>query len=242
MRVKIVQWNIWFKENIERVADVLRTLDADIICLQELTQGYIDQTHENTWEYLKHQLGYACHVQEIPIITEEAQWLQANAIFSRYPIEHRRSRWLHTPHDDDDPHDQYRGYLETTLIIGDSRLTVGTTHMSFGTDRDDDPELQKLLSHVVTIPEHYVLTGDLNATPDSRRVQALLGPLRNAGPSLEASTWTTKPFHMPGFSATTLSWRYDYIFTTPDVRVLDAGTHDTDVSDHLPVVAVINLD
>ncbi|HYF96811.1 MAG TPA: endonuclease/exonuclease/phosphatase family protein [Patescibacteria group bacterium] len=241
MQVTILQWNVWYKENVERVCGVLKKLDADIICLQELTNGYIKQSHESTWEYIAHMLGYEFRHHEIPIIKADDQWLQANAIFSRYPIKSKKSLWLHQPVNDKDPVDQCRGYMETGLNINGNLVTVGTTHMSFGIDPEKDGELEKLLSIVETHPEQFILAGDFNATPDSRRISQLAKRLNHVGPPFDQNTWTNKPFDFPDFNASTLDWRYDYIFATQDIKVLDASIVNTDVSDHLPVIARVEL-
>lgn len=241
MQLTILQWNVWFKENIERVAQELRRIDADVVCLQELTQGYVDQTHENTWEYIGHKLGYNYHVQEIPIVTADTQWLQGNAIFSRYPIESQMAAWIHEPAEDDDTNDQYRGYLEICIDVGGKRPTIATTHMSFAQPTDDDPELQRLLTLVESRPAPFILTGDLNATPDTKRIQEIAKRLKNVGPDFSQNTWTTKPYVFPTGPVSTLDWRYDYIFASQDVRVKSAKTLPTDISDHLPILATIKL-
>jgi endonuclease/exonuclease/phosphatase family metal-dependent hydrolase len=240
-KITVLQWNVWFKENIERVLDVLKAHKTDVICLQELTKGYIDQTQENTWEYIAHELGYEYYAQEIPIITSDAQWTQANAIFSKYPIKTRHREWLHKPKDDAELTDQFRGYLEVMIDVEGYDLTVATTHMSFGELVHDDHELARLIELVESRSHRYVLTGDLNATPQTPRVGELLKRLNNAGPPLDVKTWTTKPFHFGKKEVSTLDWRYDYIFTSHDVQATAGRTVQTDVSDHLPITATITL-
>jgi endonuclease/exonuclease/phosphatase family metal-dependent hydrolase len=239
--ITVLQWNVWFKENIERVLDVLKAQKADVICLQELTKGYIEQTQENTWEYIAHELGYEFYAQEIPIITSDAQWTQANAIFSKFPIKTRHREWLHKHHDDTDLADQFRGYLEVTLDVHGYDITVATTHMSFGALGQSDHELEKLIEIVESRSHRYVLTGDLNATPDTPRIEELLKRLNNAGPPLNVNTWTTKTFHFGETEVSTLDWRYDYVFASHDLRAGSGRTVPTQVSDHLPIMATIML-
>jgi endonuclease/exonuclease/phosphatase family metal-dependent hydrolase len=208
--------------------------------LQELTRGYLEQTHENTWEYLAHELGFFYYAQEIPIITADTQWSQANAILSRFPITRSRNVWLHEPADPDDLHDQYRGYIEIDFAVGNTVATVATTHMSFNTGPESDPELDRLLK-IIRGRKKFILTGDLNALPGSRRVSEITNLLTHTGPSYEQNTWTTKAFRHETFQAETLDWRFDYIFTSSDVRTERAFIPKTDVSDHLPVIAVLDI-
>ena len=99
MRITVLQWNVWFKEDIDRVVRVIKKLNPDVVCVQELTQGYNEQTQDNTWEHIKLELGYDAIHQTIPIITDSENWIQANAIFSRYPILSHKEHWLHAPTD-----------------------------------------------------------------------------------------------------------------------------------------------
>lgn len=239
MKMRIVQWNVWFKENIERVVDVLKAQDADVICLQELTNGYVEQTHENTWQFIAHELGFDYAVQEIPIITKDAQWLQANAIFSRHPIRSKKSAWIHEPKHAQDLDDQYRGYLTATIDIPPRPLTIATTHMSFTPEPTGDKEVAELLNLIGDTPSRFILTGDLNATPETDRIAKITKRLQHAGPPFEQKTWTTKPYQFGEISATTLDWRYDYVFASRDVTVTSASVVNTDVSDHLPIIVTI---
>ena len=242
MRFNVLQWNVWFKEDIDNVIGVLREINPDVICLQELTQGYAEQSQDNTWEHIKHELGYYGVHQTIPIVTDSDEWLQANAIFSRYPLHARQEEWLHEPHNLDDPSDQFRGYLEAVVTIKGVQTTIGTAHMSFlNYEGDDDPELRKLLEIRSRKRGKYILTTDANAEPSSRRITELAQHLKHAGPPYSENTWTTKVHKTPEFEASALDWRYDYVFVSPDITVLDATIIDTDVSDHLPVLVTVDV-
>ncbi len=37
MRIKVLQWNIWYQENVNNILELIRDIDPDIFCLQELT-------------------------------------------------------------------------------------------------------------------------------------------------------------------------------------------------------------
>lgn len=240
MRYTVLQWNVWFKENIENVLGFLRAHPADVLCLQELTRGYAQQTQENTWEYLAHNLGYQCAAQEIPIITPEAQWSQANAILSRFPLTKKTALWINEPENDQGYDDQYRGYLEVEIEVAGQAVTIGTTHLSYTdrfhmTDRKRQ-EIERLIEAVSGKQHTYVLAGDLNAGPDSLTIQRLREHLRHTGPDFAQNTWTTKYFSYEGFEASTLDWRLDYVFASHDLKVRSAKTIPTDVSDHLPIL------
>jgi len=37
MKLKILQWNIWFQERAENILKVIKRINPDIICCQEVT-------------------------------------------------------------------------------------------------------------------------------------------------------------------------------------------------------------
>lgn len=243
MRIDVMQWNVWFEQDIEKVVDVLKEHDPDVICLQELTQGYKEQTRDNTWEYITRELGFYAVHQTMPVISGTDSWLQANAIFSRYPIIHHKEHWIHSPSPQDvaSGKDQFRGYLEAVIDLEDGpQVTVGTGHMSFG-EEENKAETEKLLKIIAQRDERYFMTMDSNSEPDSERMQKIGRVLVHAGPPFDEKTWTTKPHITPAFSATELDKRYDYVYTTPDVKVVDARILQTDVSDHLPILVTADV-
>jgi endonuclease/exonuclease/phosphatase family metal-dependent hydrolase len=245
MRISVLQWNVWFKEDINKVLDFLLTNKADIICLQELTRGYVDQTQENTWDYLAHELGYDYAYKDMPILADGEEWQQGNAIFSKFPIKERSWHWINKPGEVPDPTDQYRSYVEVQLQIDTEVLTVATTHTSYpgrsALSEKRKLEIEKLVSLIDQHPTNYVLCGDLNAEPESMFIKMLSHKLKSAGPDFNQKTWTTKPHSEAAFEALDLDWRLDYIFVSRNMEVKSSKILQTSVSDHLPVLAEIEV-
>lgn len=239
MSIDVLQWNVWIDQDIDDVAKVAKSTEADIVCLQELTKGYPEQNRDDTVEYIRRELGFRAACQTMLIHDDFGRWQQANAVFSRFPIIQSRRHWLHEALDHTD---QNRGYLEADIWVPDKKLTVATTHASFeNCPKGFDHELQKLLDITRDRIRDFVLTGDFNQEPDSERIQALASRFKHAGPDWLEKTWTTKPHDFADSVAATLDWRYDYIFTTPDIEVVKSEMIETDVSDHLPVLARLEL-
>jgi len=42
--MQILQWNIWYKEDINNIAKELRRINADVVCIQELSFSGDDRT------------------------------------------------------------------------------------------------------------------------------------------------------------------------------------------------------
>ena len=240
MTITVLQWNVYFQEDIHNIAEFLKANPADVICLQELTIDYAKQTVKNTPLYIAEQLGYNYYSQEVPFKRRDGTLLNlTNGIFSRFPIENTRPAWIHESINQNDKNDQRRAYLEATLKIPGSNVTIATTHLSFAPAFTNTPrkkrEADDLCKEMSRHDKAFIFTGDLNATPDSYMVKTISKHLKNAGPDPQQKTWTTKPFSYQGFEETQRNWRLDYIFTTKDVKVLKAEILETNYSDHLPI-------
>ncbi len=246
MRFTILQWNVWYKEPTQHIAAFLKQHPADIVCLQELTFNHPAQTIADTSAFIAENLGFQYHHKEIPIESAEGEHcILANAIFSRFPISHRRSVYINKPRHNGGYDDEYRAYVEATLAINGTEITVGTVHMSythaFTLTPNKRAETDRLVKELKKHPARYIITGDFNAPPGSYTIEKISQALKNAGPDLDQKTWTTKPFSYNGFEETNLNWRLDHVFATPDLSVLSSEILETNHSDHLPIRAVIEL-
>jgi endonuclease/exonuclease/phosphatase family metal-dependent hydrolase len=243
MHIRLLQWNVWYKEDIEKIGATIKTVNPDIACLQELTIGF-QESHPDTIAYLSAELGdFASFHEEMSLVAKP--WVLVNAIFSRFPLGMQRKAWINETIASGEYDDEYRSYIETTLEIEGKSLKVANVHMSYTkgfieTERKKQ-ETDKLYELIKDHDENFLLLGDLNALPDSFTIETLLKKLENAGPDFNEKTWTTKPFVSEDFEATSLDWRLDYIFKTPDIKVVSAEVVETDASDHLPILITIEI-
>jgi len=240
MNISILQWNIWYKEKVEHIAEFLKTQDADIICLQEMTFNAEFQSVKDTPKYIAEQLGYHYYHKELPIDSTDGKHITiANGIFSRFEVTEKKFAWINQPKGRGGYDDEYRAYVEVTLGIDGRPLTVGTTHMSYTHRFKPTPNKQQetdlLVANLKKHTARFVFTGDLNALPGSYTITEIERLMRHADPDINAKTWTTKPFSYNGFEETELNWRLDYMFATKDMNVLASQILKTDYSDHLPV-------
>jgi endonuclease/exonuclease/phosphatase family metal-dependent hydrolase len=241
--LSILQWNIWYLEDIHNVAEFLSKNVADVICLQELTINFDKQQNVHTPNFIAKQLSYHVYFQEITFAGKEIKL--ANAIFSKYPIINSRTVWINQEQGSGNYDDENRAYIEATLDVGGEELKVGTVHMSYTHKFEPSErkltETKKLIEAIAPNTERFILTGDLNAEPESQVVNSVGRVLKNCGPGYSENTWTTKPFSYKGFDANTLDWRLDYIFATDDIKISKAQVLATDYSDHLPILVEIEV-
>lgn len=250
MEIKILQWNVWYKEKPEHIARVLNEIDADIVCLQEVSEVMPGAPGVNVMESLA---GAFPHPGKFflaqtwtngGVVTRNL----GNAIFSKFGFAGEKTFFIQDsgsgfPEADDEG----RVYAETDIILNETtKLSVATTHMSYthafeGSEKRDE-ENRQLLKCFSKDRKHFIFCGDLNATPQSPFIQTfeqktgLIPALFFAEP-----TWTTKPFEYNGFKADTLDYRLDYVFTSIDINVISSEIIQTDVSDHLPILTTIKV-
>lgn len=244
MTIRILQWNVLFRESAARILDVLRGIDADILCLQELTSVSGHNEGIDVPAFLASELGFNFFYQ----VAQEwdspgDRHTLGNGIFSRYPLTRTDATFVRpsqgiNPHD---PAQEGRVYVEADVALPDGTpLTVGTTHLSYIPRGIMTPEkrqeIDALLAIATTKESRYVLTGDFNEPPESYTVQELSRTLRHCGPPFDVLTWPTRPFQSQDHTENGLGWRIDYAFATPDMTVVSSEVVDTDVSDHLPIL------
>lgn len=246
MNISLLQWNIWYKEDLTRIADFLKKQKADVICLQELTINSRDQSIKNGPVYIADQLGYHYYCKELPIESTDGKAMTlANGIFSRFPITAKKFSWINEPKDAGGYDDEFRAYVGITLEAESSIIHIGTTHMSYTHRFEPTPNKQRETDSLINnLSEHssrFIFAGDLNALPGSYTLTNIEALMQNAGPGLKDKTWATKPFSYNGFEETELNWRLDYVFNTKDIKVLSSRIVETNYSDHLPILTTFSV-
>lgn len=249
MNIKILQWNIWYKENLKKNVEFIKKADPDIFCAQELRQidgGNIDIPSE-IHELLDHKYEYYYQVSATWDNRDDVT-TQGNGIYSKFPILDRRhvyvTRFKHNP---DSAMDEGRVYMEADLSIQNKTLTISTIHLSYSNglvmNENRKKEADILVNTLKTKKNNFVFTADLNASPDSYVVKKILkeGNIKNAGPDFDQKTWPTKPFNYHGYEEPLFHWRPDYVFVTRDLNVVSSEIIKTDVSDHYPILTVIDF-
>ncbi len=246
MTFSVLQWNIWYKEDIRNIGKFLESHKADIICLQELSLNHPLQTIKDTPAYIAEQLGYNYYHKELPIESTEGEPITlANGIFSRFPITSKRFTWINQPEQSGGPEDEYRAYVEVLIDVEGKEARAGTTHMSythrFESTANKQRETDVLVAELKKSATPLIFTGDLNALPGSYTIESVESILKHAGPSMDQKSWATKPFSYNGFEEDKLNWRLDYVFASKDLKIESSKILQTEYSDHLPILTKVSL-
>lgn len=242
-RIKLMTWNVLYKEKADNILALVKELDPDILCCQEITtDSYINPGRNMPAELAKIMNAEYRYHEVLPLLDDQPASM-GNAIISKFPIAQSRSLLVQKGGADISYSAQNRGYIEAKIKLKDGILTVGTTHLSyvdgFIETEARTKETDKLLDYVENNKAKFVITGDFNSAPNSLTIRKVEARLRAVGPDHKELTFTTKPFRHNDFVVNGLEWRLDYIFTTPDIRILSSKIIKTDFSDHLPILAEI---
>lgn len=235
MKLNIMSFNTQHCKNyvtgridFDVMADAIRKCGADVIGLNEMRGAGVDPTYTAQVRTLARKLGY--HYRFAPAI-RLPQGPYGNGLLSRFPIIAAKV----IPIPDPDPKVPGRRHYESRCILK-ARIGAGegidvlVTHFGLNPDEAENAVGTVLRS---LSPRRCVLMGDFNLTPES----PLLTPLR------ERLSDTARFFPAPllSFPSDEPKRKIDYIFTTPDLRIVSADIPAVVASDHRPHTAVIEL-
>lgn len=130
--------------------------------------------------------------------------------------------------------------------MGGSRVSFAVTHLGLST-KERISHVGTMMDFVDRLPPPRILVGDWNSMPDAPEVEAVKGYMTDAHAAVGADAPTFVPFTAPypeqpkDRPEPPLGWRIDYIFVSPDIKVLEASVVPGDASDHRAVLATLAL-
>lgn len=183
--LRLATWNTWWRNgDLEArspaIAATLRSIDADVIGLQELCSREPDQIR-----WLRDELGY--HVTTAPGGGDD-RFRVVNAVASRWPISDAGWAFL-----DVGPAPKHRTVVWAEIETPVGPWDVFSTHLSHGFDQSalrcrQLDEIVRLVDERRQVDRERllppVLVGDLNAVPDSDEIRRLTGRAAGAVPGL----------------------------------------------------------
>jgi len=115
-----------------------------------------------------------------------------------------------------------------------AKLSCGVTVMviHFGLNPDEQENAVKTVIDNIE-SERCILMGDFNVTPNNR----VLDPIRERMVDA-ASAFDSEKFSFPSDRP---DRKIDYIFVTPDIKLISADIPDVVASDHRPHIAEIEI-
>jgi endonuclease/exonuclease/phosphatase family metal-dependent hydrolase len=206
-------------EHLEDVAATIRKYNPDVVGINE--------AHRGTW-----QARFGDHVEQLRLLTgyrvafgRSYTFMHGdfgNAVLTRGEIV---SSDIHQLPGTGEP----RSMLETIIRINGGTVDFYVTHTTAWASLSESTRAEQLKciqAHVRASTHPYILTGDLNAPPESDELKAFLdgNTLRFAGDPKEATHRV-------------MNQRLDYILADAGWTVRSARVLDDGPSDHRPVLA-----
>ncbi len=235
LQLRVLSYNIHHGEgvdkslDIERIADVIKSVKPDVVALQEVDRG-VKRTQGMD------QPGELSKLTGLEVVFGNNIRYQGgdygNAVLSRLPIKRHENHPLPALRDG-----EQRGVMEVEIELPGSKASL----LFFATHFDYHPDESERLASVKFINELPVfdkqplalLAGDLNALPESKTLQLLASSWKRANEQVQSTFPAEKPVR-----------QIDYILARPksrwktvEFRVLDEPV----ASDHRPVFTVLEL-
>lgn len=213
-------------DNLERVASLITSLDADVVLLQEVDRGTRRSGNAD-------QLAILMRLTKLHGVFGKSLDYQGGdygiAILSRWPIASHETVPLHV----DPPQPRAGGRLEPRVAlfakIQTPRRTITIANTHFDASPEDTwraQEVRELLA-AARARRPLMIGGDFNATPDSAVIAAMRAArFADCGNTDELSYPADVPVK-----------RIDYLFLGGGVRCVNARVLDTQASDHRPLWA-----
>jgi endonuclease/exonuclease/phosphatase family metal-dependent hydrolase len=251
MKIKVISLNIWEGNFLERAIDFLKQESADILFLQEVygenDSNIADQFR--TLEILKEKLGfaYSYFVPGMRHNRSEGMFLQGNAILTHFPIKNSSAVFFNDPYNDNFidgpennpkyPHTLQHAVLDTPI----GEINAFNLHGTWDLDGDNYSEKRQQMSQAVIDAlkgkDKVILAGDTNAKPTNQAIKNIEEHLKSVFGDELKTTFNMKHKDNPGYATAAV----DMVFVSPDVTVEYKLCPNVDVSDHLPLVALLQL-
>lgn len=236
-RIRILSYNIHHGEgtdgklDLERLAGVIKSVQPDVVALQEVDRG-VKRTNKVDEPAELGRLTGMKPIFERNIIFEGGDY--GNAILSRLPVTSHKNIPLPSHYVG-----EQRGALVAELTAPDGRTPIRfiATHLDYrpndGERKDSVKRLEELAGESPDRPT--LLVGDLNSLPDS----AVLSLFEA---NWKRSTSITSP--LPTFPSDKPTRQIDYVLFRPASRwkvVENRVLEEPVASDHRPLLVVLEL-
>lgn len=215
-----------------RVADVIASLNPDIIGLQELDVGRKRSGGIDQAEAIAMRLKMDFHFHPALHLEEE---LYGDALMTALPMRLVKAAGLAS-------YGEPRGALWAEVDVGETTVQVINTHLGL-LRRDRLRQARELLGphwlgHPTLRDRPAILMGDFNSIPSSK-------PYRELSGALADTKRHTKRLADPTFPSRFPLLRLDHIFVVNGPEIVEAkavrNTATRRASDHLPLIADIRL-
>ena len=216
--------------DLEGIAREIEAVHPDVVALNEVDRHRTRSGNIDEAAWLGERLGMASAFGANLTWSGGEQGQYGNALLTKLPIVESANHLLPNR-----PGHEQRGLLLTTLDLHGIQFTVGATHFE---SRPDAPRLiqaRATLDLLAGASSPKLLMGDLNEDSRESALRLLQGTLRDLWAQVGVGYGRSFPSWGPGHA------RIDYLLGDSGVSAVEAGVASSNVSDHRPVWAVLDV-
>jgi endonuclease/exonuclease/phosphatase family metal-dependent hydrolase len=217
--------------DLDRIAAVIRSQDADLVALQEVGRHWsADSDFRDQPAELGRLLGmewvYGANLDRDPPKRGAPRRQYGTAILTAWPIVASENILLPRVSTDN----EQRGLLVLDVDVDGTPFRLHNTHLSVSA-QDRRLQVEALLAaadDAAAVP--HALVGDFNAAPQAPELAPLFARFRDAWTDCGEGDGFTFPANAP-------TARIDYILVSPELDIAKVDVPALQGSDHLPLVA-----
>lgn len=251
MRLKFICLNLWFGGKFfDETIQFIKEQDPDIIALQEVYDGHDSQLPPNnrTMDEFKKLLSFP--YSDFQAAFQDARtpgnidW--GNAVFSKFPIKKSKVVFFDVPYGlaelpgVTDFSETPRNLEHVEIEVDGKILHVFNTQGIWGFDGNDNLRRLAMADIIVdTIGDKTpaILCGDFNVDQNTDTIRKMEKKMTNIFKGEFKSSFNLEIKKGGNFGNTFV----DMIFVTPDINVLSHQMPQIQISDHLPLIAEVEI-
>lgn len=253
MTIKVITVNIWNGKFLDTtLTPFLRQENADLLFFQEIYHGHDEAYPSNfrSFTVIKKALNmpHAVFGPQFKAIYDGVSADRGNAIFSKFPLEFVGNYFFGTSYITrenemslGDWRDSPRNLLHATAFVNGSAVDVFCIHGEWDFHGNDSPardHMGKVILDKIHDREHVILAGDFNMFPHTACIDSIEEKLTNVFKDELKTTFNVKHKVDPAAFAQSV---VDMMFVSPKIKVVTHYVPDVDVSDHMPLVAQLEI-
>jgi endonuclease/exonuclease/phosphatase family metal-dependent hydrolase len=255
MKIKVMSLNIWHGGYLwDTAVEFIKAENADILLLQEAYDGHDLHTERRfrMMDEFKSILGYeySDFAKVMNYVTPEGSFPHGNAIFTKFPIKSSSFSYFTEPQPGRDEYDDIpenwsilpSKLQHVELETPTGPLDVFNMHGVWDLDGDNYSQNRQKMRDIIlrdtADKKNVIVAGDSNAKASNQAMRELEPQLKSVFGQELKSTFNMRRKDNPGYATAAV----DLMFVSPNIKVLDKSCPDVDVSDHLPIIATLEID
>lgn len=251
MILKVIQINIYGGDYLESLIEFLSRQNPDIITMQEVSSGIINRCHDksNLFEVLKRQLKYNGVFFPTTIIEDMPDSFIGNAVSTRHLVKDSRyvplrthSSMIYSAFMNPEMFEFIpRGMVETLIDIEGREIFALSCHGAWTAPPHDTEENLRqadiIASHLKSIEKPFIMGADMNMPPNTKVIKKISKYANN----LMENSGISQTTHPTVHKIAPRGLLVDYIFTSEHFKKISIEAPNILISDHLPLVAEVEL-